>query len=84
MQLPDKENRALKFNKFHKHLPFPFVNYADFEAMAEKIKKCAPEQNESYSETYQKHTDCVYGYEIICIYDDRFSKPVQIYRKYRP
>ena len=54
-------------------MPFPFVNYADFEAMAEKIKKCAPEQNESYSETYQKHTDCAYGYEIICSYDDRFS-----------
>lgn len=65
-------------------MPFPFVNYADFEAMAEKIIKCAPEQNESYSETYQKHANCAYGYEIICSYDDRLSKPVQIYRNYCP
>ena len=31
-------------------------------------------------EAYQKHTDCGYGYKVICCYDDKHSKPVQIYR----
>ena len=28
----------------------------------------------------QKHTDCSYGYKFACCYNDKFSKPVQVYR----
>jgi len=34
----------------------------------------------SYSEKYQKHLTCGYGYKIICCYDDKFNKLIQIYR----
>ena len=30
--------------------------------------------------SYQKHKDCGYGHKIVCRYDDKYSKPVQIYR----
>ena len=37
-------------------------------------------QNQSYTEAYQKHLDCGYGCKVVCCYNDRFSKPVEIYR----
>ena len=34
----------------------------------------------SYTDKYQKHTGCSYGYKLVCCYDDKYSKPVKIYR----
>ena len=58
----------------------PFVVYADFEALTGKIQCCKPNNYKSYTEAYQKHTNCRYGYKVVCCYDDKYSKPVQIYR----
>ena len=80
VKMPDKDNNILKFNNFHKQQPVPFVIYADFEAITEKISACSPKDDKSYTEAYQKHTDCGYGYKIVCCYDDKYSKPVTIYR----
>ena len=80
IKMPDKNNNILKFNNFHKQLPVPFVIYADFEAITEKISGCQPNNNKSCTEAYQKHTDCGYGYKVVCCYADKYSKPVQIYR----
>ena len=66
VKMPDKDNNILKFNNFHKELPVPFVIYADFEAITEKISAYQPNNDESYTEAYQKHTDCGYGYKIVC------------------
>ena len=80
VKMPTKDNNILKFNNFHKQLPVPFVIYADFEAITEKISSCQPNNNKSYTEAYQKHTDCGYGYKIVCCYDDKYTKDVQYYR----
>ena len=80
VKMPDKDNNILKFNNFHKQQAVPFVIYADFEAIIEKISGCKPNNNKSYTEAYQKHTDCGYGYKVVCFYDDKYTKPVQIYR----
>ena len=80
VKMPDKYNNTLKFNNFHKQQPVPFVIYADFEAITEKISSCQPNNDKSYTEEYQKHTDCGYGYKIVCCYDDKYSKPVTTYR----
>ena len=55
----------------------PFIIHADFEARTEKIQTCSPEQNQSHTEAYQKHTDCGYVYKTVCCYDEKFNKPVQ-------
>ena len=34
----------------------------------------------SYTEAYQTHEDCGYGYKVICCYDDKYSKYTSIYR----
>ena len=80
VKMPDKDNNILKYNNFHKQQAMPFVIYADFEAIIEKISSCKPNNDKSYTEAYQKHTDCGYGYKVVCCYDDKYTKPVQIYR----
>ena len=80
IKMPTKDNNILKFNNFHKQLAVPFVIYADFEAITEKIHGCQPNNDKSFTEAYQNHTDCGYGYKVVCCYDDKYTKPVQIYR----
>ena len=80
INMPDKNNNILKFNNFHKQQAVPFVIYADFEAITEKIQGCQPNDKKSFTEAYQKHTDCGYGYKLVCCYDDKYTKPLQLYR----
>ena len=80
IKMPNKDNNILKFNNFHKQQPVPFVIYADFEAITEKVHGCQQKGNKSYTEAYQRHTDCGYGYKVVCCYDDKYTKPIQLYR----
>ena len=75
-----KKGHHVNFKNYFKQIPAPFVIYADFEAITEKVHGCLPNNEKSYTEAYQKHTDCGYGYKVVCYYDDKFSKPVQVYR----
>ena len=87
INMPKQGENILKFNNFHKQFPVPFVIYADFEAITKKVQGC--EQSEemkkdkdrrSYTEAYQTHEDCGYGYKVVCCYDDKYSKYTRIYR----
>ena len=80
VKMPTKGNNILKFENFHKQQPIPFVIYADFEAITEKNSGCKPNDDKSYTEAYQKHTDCGYGFKVVCCYDDKYTKQTQIYR----
>ena len=76
--LKEGEN-TLKFNNFHKQLPVPFVIYADFEAITEKVEEQNEEIHQDEKEgSYTK--DCGCGYVLVCCYDDKYSKPIQTYR----
>ena len=37
-------------------------------------------EKRSYTEAYQTHEDCGYGYKVVCCYKDKYSKPIQTYR----
>ena len=76
IKMPEPESK-ITFEYYRKQLPAPFVIYADFEAITEKIPKSDEKSN---TEQYQKHTACGYGYKVVCFYDDKFSKPIKIYR----
>ena len=77
-----KADDMVCFKNYHKGLEAPFVIYADFEAINEKVHGCQPNNDKSYTESYQteRHRDCGYGCRVVCCYDDNNSKPVQIYR----
>ena len=78
--MPKEGENILKFNNFHKQQAVPFVTYADFEATMKKVQGCKPNDDKSYTEVYQTHEDCGYGYKVVCCYDDKYSKPIQTYR----
>ena len=87
INMPKQGENILQFNNFHKQLPVPFVIYADFEAITKKVQGCKQseemdnEKNKrSYTEAYQTHEDCGYGYKLVCCYDDKYSKDICIYR----
>ena len=58
----------------------PFGICADLEANTEKISGCQPSDKKSYTEKYQKHTACGYGYKVVCHYDQKYSRDLVIYR----
>ena len=78
--MPKKGENIVQFKNHQRQMPAPFVIYADFEAITEKIQGCEPNKNKSYTDKYKKHTNCSYGYEVVCCYDDKYTKPVKIYR----
>ena len=79
IKMPEK-GQHVSFRNYYKQIPVPFVIYADFEAITQKVHGCLPNNEKSYTEAYQKHTDCGYGYKLVCHYNDEFSKPVQVFR----
>ena len=78
--MPDKDNNILKLNAYQKQLPNPFVIYADFESITRKLYYCKRDNDTSCTEKYQNHIDCGYGYKLMCCYDDKYIKPIQVYR----
>ena len=79
------------FKNHHKTLPVPFGIYADFECTTEKISGCQPPpmkkpkkgrppEERSYTEKYQRHTACSFGYKVVCHYDEKYSRDLVIYR----
>ena len=85
--MPEQGDNILKFNNFHKQLPVPFLIYADFEAITKKVQGCKQSEEmkkdkdrRSYTEVYQTHEDCGYGYKVVCCYKKKYSKPIQTYR----
>ena len=84
VEMPTKNNSILKFDNHHKQQPVPFVIYADFEALLQKVEKGKAkgeaDSNESYTEKFQRHVDCSSAYKVVCCYDDKYTKDICSYR----
>jgi len=74
------EGSKIYLKNHHKMQPVPFVIYADFEAITEKIDTCQPPNACSFTQTYQSHRACGFGHKVVCHYGQSYSKPVEIYR----
>ena len=75
MQSVDVEEGIIRFENYSKQLSVPFKIYADFECNVQD-----PEIYEgSCTEKCHDHVPCSYNFKVVCI-DDRFSKPVVVYR----
>lgn len=80
IKMPNKGKNIVEFKNYHKQMLVPSVIYVEFEAITEKVSSCQPDSNKSYTDKYKKHTGCSYGYKLVCCYDDKYPKPVKIYR----
>ena len=75
VQSVNVEEGIIKFENYSKQLPVPLKIYADFEC-----NLCDTEIYEgSCTKKYHDHVPCSYAFKVVCI-DDRFSKPVVVYR----
>ena len=83
IEMPQPGSKVF-FHNYQKRLPVPFVIYADFEALTRKIDSCSPRGDKSYTQAYQKHEACGFGYKVVCHYDQKYSKPAVIYRGENP
>jgi hypothetical protein len=54
--MPKLKENILKFKNSNRSLKVPFVIYADFESMFQKLDKCQPSDESSCTNAYQKHT----------------------------
>ena len=79
IEMPQPGSKV-QFHNYQNRLPVPFVIYADFEALTRKIDSCSPQGDKSYTQAYQKHEACGFGYKVVCHYDQKYSKPAVIYR----
>ena len=56
----------------------PLMIYADFESILVPRNNEKQNLNESYTNKYQKHVVCSYGYKLVYA-EDTFSKPFKSY-----
>ena len=57
-------------------MKIPFVIYADFESLIEKVTSCQPNPQLSSTTHKQKHKACGYSYVVVCSNDKYFKFPV--------
>ena len=69
------EEGTIEFENYFKQIPVPFKIYADFECNLKNVE-C---YEGTYTKKYHEHVPCSYAYKVVCI-DDRFSKPIVVYR----
>ena len=69
------EKGIIEFKNYFKQIPVPFKIYVDFECNLRGVE-C---YEGLYPKTYQDHVCCSFAYKVVCI-DDRFTKPIVVYR----
>ena len=73
-----KKGEYVKFKNVERKIKSPFMIYADFESILVPEDNGKQNPNESYTNKYQKHIACSYGYRLVRV-DDKFSKPFKSY-----
>ena len=74
-QTVEVEGGTIEFENYFKQIPVSFTIYADFECNLKGVES----YEGSYTKKYQDHVPCSFAYKIVCI-DDKFSKPIVVYR----
>ena len=59
----------------------PFIVYAYFESFIPQLPTCQPNQVESYTKRYQKHTSSGFYYHVKCFDDTLYSQEPVIFVK---
>ena len=69
------EKGTIEFENFFKQSPVPFKIYADFGCNLKGVEN----YEGSYTKKYHNHIPYSVAYKVFCI-DNRFSKPIVVYR----
>ena len=69
VQMPNEENKILKYKHGEKSLKAPFVFYADLQCLLDKMYSCQNNPEKSYTEKKIKHTPSGYSLFTNCSFD---------------
>ena len=73
------EKGRIEFENYFKQISVAFKIYADFECNLRSVE-C---YEGSYTKKYQDDIPCSFAYKVVCV-DDRFPKPIVVYRGKNP
>ena len=62
-----KKDEYVKFKNFERNIKSPFMTHADYESIVVPAENEKQNINESYTNKYQKHAACSYGYKLKCV-----------------
>ena len=71
VEMPNEDNKILKYNHGEKSMKAPFIIYADLECLPEKMHSCQNNFEKSYTEKKTKHTPSVYSVFASCSFDQQ-------------
>ena len=74
VEIPTKDNNAIKYNQGEKFIKLPFVVYTDLECLLEKMSTCYNNPEESSTTKINKHTPSGYSIFTHCSFDKSKSK----------
>ena len=72
-----KKGEFVKFKNYERKIKSLFIIYADFESILVTENNEKQNPKESYTNKYQKHIACSYGYKLVFV--NKFSKPFKTY-----
>ena len=62
-----KKGEYIQFKNFGRKIKSPFMIYVDFESILVPEDNGKQNPNESYTNKFQKHVACGYGYKLVCV-----------------
>ena len=74
VEMPNEDNKILKYNHGQKSLKVPFMICADIECLLEKTHSCQNNPKKFYTEKNTKHTPSGYSWITCCSFDSSKNK----------
>ena len=74
VEMPNEDNKIIKYNQGEKPIRSPFIIYADLECLLEKISTCYNNFEESSTTEINKHTPSGYSLFTHCSFDKTKNK----------
>ena len=84
VEIPNKHKKIIKYNHGEKSLKAPFMIYADFECLLEKMPSCQNNPEKSYTEKKTKHIPSDYLLFNNCSFDEARNKYKQVVTEAKP
>ena len=74
VEMPNEDNKIIKYNQGEKCIKSPFIIYADLECLLEKVSICYNNLEESSTTEINKHTPSGYSLFTHCSFDKTKNK----------
>ena len=74
VEMPNEDNKIIKYNQEEKSIKSPFIIYADLKCLLEKMSTCYNNPEESSTTEINKHTTSSYSLFTHCSFDETKNK----------